>query len=500
MTTSKSSLYGLIYLVISLGLLHYRGQFRYSGILAGDAPSYYYFNFAWPDGLLGSFRNFVYPVFIKVLIQLKFPFEMLPILQCSLYLIAIWLVFQELRKRFPFIILVPFLITASQGPHIGYFSDIQNEALSMVFWLLGFYLMLRKDRFPDKRFLYVISGTLFGISIIERSAYLGPTLIILLFAVLLGSNSKFSLSDFKSKILIGFSIVVVLLAFILLKQITIGKPSISNYSGALLVGHAALLDSKNELQTLEIADSRGKIWVEKARIHLDEPCKELRKYNMAWNKLKESYSLQNQCFLPIMMATWNQAIFETTGNLPLKESEPIEKQIQAWKYTWPNSNSLSLSKYHSENWSLYIDGELLRYSLKVIYQNWPQYLVWLASGTLFDFFHYLSWPELITRHLSISFIQSLSLAVIWSLYFTYFLFKRKQSNRAQVLSAHKKFLLLSIPIIFMISIYASILPVLYSVARYVVIWFPILFFMVPITSYLIFRDFLHTKYQKTNRN
>ena len=491
---------GAIYVIISLALNQFRGRFRYIGVIAGDGPSYYYYSFDWPEGLLGSFRTFLYPLFIRILKQINFPFDMLPILQCSLYLIAIWLVYVELKKRLPFLILFPYLVTASQGPHIGYFSDMQNEAFSLVFWLLGLYFTLKSNALTGKYSSTLIAGIFFSISILERTAYLGPTLVIILSSTFFRFNSKIYLYCFRNRLIICSTIIVTLFAFILIKQVTINKPSISNYAGGLLVGHAALMDSSRDLAGSIPENTKGQIWVNEARRYLEQPCKDLKEYQISLDKLKESYLLQNHCFLPIMMASWTQAIYDSTGHLPLKSSEPLEKQIQAWKFAWPNNDNYSLSKYYADNWSVEIDAEFMKYSLGVLTDNWQQYLAWLLSGFFYDFIHYLSWPELITKYFSISFVQSMILAIIWSLISTYVLFKRKKIISVTPLSKFSKFLYLILPTIFMSSIYVSILPVLYSVARYVVIWFPLLFLLAPISVHYLFKDFLCFQNHKSNKS
>ena len=495
----NSLILGITYVCTSLVILQFRGRFRYGGVIAGDAPSYYFFDFSWPNGLLGSFRTFIYPLFIELLKQTYFPFEMLPVLQTSMYLIVIWLIFIEIKKRIPYLILIPFLFAASQGPHIGYFGDIQNEAISLVFWLLGLYLLLRSRRLIKGNILAVLAGVFFSLSILERVAFLGPTLVVIVGYFLFRSKSSMSTILQKKGLIVVSTITIIISAFILVKFITINKPSLSNYSGGLLVGHAALMESKTDFQKIHLKNSEGKLWVDEARKYLDQPCKDLRHYDLSLHNIKNSYLLENQCFLPMMMGTWTVAIHDRTGQWPLDNNEPIEKQIQSWKYSWPNNQVISLSRYHSENWDLYIDKALMTYSLEVLIQNWQQYLGWLASGTIYDFIYYLNWPEIITKHFSISFIESIFFTIIWSVICTYALHKRNKLSDTKKIDKGRKIAYLVFPLIFMLSIYASILPALYSVARYVVIWFPILFLIVPISTYYISKDLIYSQKIKADK-
>jgi len=468
-------------------------------VLAGDAPGYYFFDFSWPEGLLGSFRTFIYPLFIELLKQTNFSFNMLPILQTGMYLIIIWLIFTEIKKRIPSIILIPFLFAASQGPHIGSFGDIQNEAITLVFWLLGLYLLLRSRRLIKGDLIAVLAGVFFSLSILERGAFLGPTLVVVVGYFLFRSKSSKSTILQKKGLIVVSTITIIISVFILVKFVTINKPSLSNYSGALLVGHAALMESKTDFQKLGLKNSTGKLWVDEARKYLDQPCKDLRHYELSLHKIRNSYLLENQCFLPIMMGTWTAAIHDITDKWPLENNEPIEKQIQSWKYSWPNNQSISLATYYSENWDLNIDRELMTYSVGVLTQNWKQYLGWLVSSTFFDFIYYLKWPEIITRHFSVSFIDSIFLTIVWSLICTYILYKRNKLSETEKITKSKKIVYLALPLIFMLSIYASISPVAYSVARYIVIWFPILFLIVPISTYYISKDLLCSHKIKTDK-
>jgi len=79
------------------------------------------------------------------------------------------------------------------------------------------------------------------------------------------------------------------------------------------------------------------------------------------------------------------------------------------------------------------------------------------------------------------------------------LYKRNKLSETEKITKSKKIVYLALPLIFMLSIYASISPVAYSVARYIVIWFPIFFLIVPISTYYISKDLLCSHKIKTDK-
>jgi hypothetical protein len=480
-------LLGFLFVSLALGINYLRGIFSFAGVEAADGSSNYYFDFEFPSGFLGGTRTFPYPLFISMIRFLKIPLFILPEIQFAILLTIIWLLFLEICRYIPVFVLIPFMISSALGSYVPFSNFIGNEFLALSLFYLAVLFLLIAHRTQRLQF-FCFSTFLFFIGILTRAAFIGPILFILLcYAVI---HWKFLRKvNFLRNILATFGLLFLLMfSFSSVKYFTVNSFGLASTTGGLFAGHAALFDNEPHNFKDEIDGSIGSKWVSEARSYLDEPCKSYSNSFNSWQNLRLNNDLHYRCYSELLMSTWVVAIYDTTGNLPLPKMEPFRHQVNAWKYSWPNT-AFSLDLFFSRNYDINIDRELNSYSMKILSVHFDSYTRYIVSAFVFGVIDWISNLAFTNYFFDWNTADSLLIAALCIILCSLTL-KKFQGFIFQI-NKHNLFILLISPLIFIFFILIPIVPINVIHFRFHVIFTPLLILNISIITYLFLLGLIH---------
>jgi hypothetical protein len=485
-------LLGFLFVLFALVINYLRGVFSFAGIEAADGSSNYYYDFSFPSGFLGGTRTFPYPLFILIIRLLKIPLFILPEIQFAILLAIIWLLFLEICKYLPAFVLIPFMISSAFGSYVPFSNFIGNEffALSLFYSAILFLLIAHRTQ---KLQFFCFSTFLFFTAVLTRAAFIGPILFILLCYIVIHWKVLRKVNFLKNMLATFGLLFLLMFGFSSVKYYTVNSFGLASTTGGLFAGHAALFDSEPHNFESEFAGSIGSKWVSEARIYLDEPCKSYSNSFNSWKNLRLNNDLHYQCYSELLMSTWVIAIYDTTGNLPLPKTEPFRHQVNAWKYSWPNS-AFSLDSFFSKYYDINIDHELNAYSIRIISGHFDSYARYIVSAFVFGFLDWMSNLAFTNHFFDWSTLDSLLIVILFIIFYSLTIRKFKgfifQINRRNL------FILLISPLTLIFFILIFIVPINVVHFRFHVIFTPLLILNISIITHLISLGLIHNNKQR----
>lgn len=350
----------------------------FAGEIVMDGPSYLYFDFETLSGFFGSIRTFPYPLLIKFLnymvpLQILIPFLNLFFLAFSTAHLS--RSFTLLRINFASFI---FILLVLISPVLIWVPVIGTDIPGMSLWTLSFSLAARTCYLGlNNKFIMTQTAFCIFITYLLRPAYLAPAIFLFLYVCFFLIKQKNYRRAYHFLILF----VIFNSLYFVPKYAVTHSPAIVDMTGGLLVGHVALLgDGQIKQDSLQIATASR--WVREAKGYLPMECKSK---NIKALQVSTEYTRyierHNKCYSEVLTRIWTRAIFDTTNKLPLPPEYSMNQQMNAEKYTWPHSSSMSLSSYHM-NYSTKIDRTLLAYDLQVLKHNKMLYLKLLTLESI----------------------------------------------------------------------------------------------------------------------
>jgi len=338
------------------------------GIHTSDGPSY--INYPWGslNEILGSHRNFGYPLFLKIIYLIFGTYDHVPIIQISFYFLSVlilYFVFFHYLKDFKLSALIFCSFLLWHIPLFKYFPQILTETNCASLLNLCFALSIiafRKDKLIWYMYLLIISFLLFQ----TRTAFVFVSFLLPFWILLLCLIEKVDKCHLF-KIFKKFACVCILpiVFYVILRFLLVGHFGIVSLNGILLSGHASTFyaDTDNIKFEGELSNLHELIIDRKKK--LDPPCNT----RFISNVEKYPVTTHNECYGKYVMMNWLAAIEIIDGDKPFDDY----RIYQAWDHV------PTLSEFFSR-YTVNHDNLLMAYSLPIIAVHKNDYRTWMISA------------------------------------------------------------------------------------------------------------------------
>jgi hypothetical protein len=361
----------LILLQITLAILllfNFPGYLEVRGVSTSDGPSY--INYPWESlkEVLGSHRNFAYPLFLKCVFFLFNDYSNIPAIQTIFYFTSIAFLFYIFRKYLPNYVLSSFVFCSFliwHKPLFPWLTHILTEgiAATLLNFCLAFLIIAYKK---DKLFWYLLLA-LFSFMLFQvRTAFVFACLLFPFWILSISWIGKKNKKDiFLVFIKTSIATISPVIIYALLRLLIVDQFGIAPLNGILLSGHASTFytDADNDFNSPKVKALSGLI--EHKKKFLRRPC------NSHFIIENDNYpvDMHSKCYFDYVMTNWLSAIEILDGEKPFDDY----RNDRPWNYA--PTLSPFFSRYTVEH-----DRLLMEYSIPIIKSHYKEYFSWVYSG------------------------------------------------------------------------------------------------------------------------
>jgi len=366
---SFSALLVLLQITLALLLLfNFPGYLEVRGVSTSDGPSY--INYPWESlkEVLGSHRNFAYPLFLKSVFFLFNDYSNIPAIQTIFYFTSIGFLFYIFRKYLPNFVLSSFVFCSFliwHKPLFPWLTHILTEGNAAT--LLNFCLAFLIIAYKKEKLVWYVLLAFFSFMLFQtRTAFVFACLLFPFWVFAIAWIEKKNKKDIFlvfTKSSIATIVPVVIYAFF--RLLFVGQFGITPLNGILLSGHASTFyiqtDSLNTSPRVKALSDL----IEHKKKFLRPPC------NSHFIINHDTYPVEthSECYFDYVMTNWLAAIEILDGEKPFDDY----RNDRAWDYV--PTLSPFFSRYTVEH-----DKLLMEYSTPIIKSHYKEYFSWIYSG------------------------------------------------------------------------------------------------------------------------
>lgn len=366
----------ILFLFQCLILLIYTRSTHYLDYYAdvGDEPSYILFDFSSLKTILGGHRTFGLPLVLRVFYSFFHSYVYWPCFQICVYILSIFILLTCLFKADynKLLALIFCSIILWYRNMIQYFPFILTEPLaaSLVNVTLGVIVL---NFYRPTYLRYTLIGVLSLLMPVVRPSLAYVSLVLPIWFLILEVCSGFSLRKIQFRPTLKLAVFAWTPLIILcgVRLLVLGQLGVVSMAGGLLSGHAGYYLAEHDIPALpeDLRSFAQKILERKS--HLSPPCNETPVDEGVFG-IRRGVTIHEECFGPILMTTWSEAIYEAKNQLPVVE---VEKNWEPWKFV------RTLSGYHNL-YDYQIDARLAYYSKAVLKVHSLEHQHWFIYASL----------------------------------------------------------------------------------------------------------------------